>query len=771
MILLEVVVQTSSVKGQKTQSKINYDAGIALAHELAIDGNYEVSRLLCQRILQDVPEYFDAYFIIGNTYAWEKRPDEARLFYYKVFEYDNGNIDAFNQLITMELWEGDAAGALDMANMALKHHPDNPDVLLKKARALIMLGDFHNAKKSLFVILSRDSYKYSTTEFTALELYRDLIYGVTKEVTIEDQTVLSLMPVDTIFKKAQNFAWNQEFVYAKESLELILNAQPDYLPAYVLLAQVYAWQNNFTKAREIIRSEYLVNITYRDGIFTAIDIELWDEEYDKAIEIIDSLGLKQFPRDREFLFKKADVLKTQGEIFKAKDIIYQLLKTNPSDYQAMQYYNELKNLSFKDRIGSWSVIQASSKERGMDGEAWLKKARELSHEKRYDEAQAICMRVLEIFPDDYEAQFIIGITMAWMGRFDEAREWYDKLMTTTFDSHELIGAIVDLEIWDENYAGALEQVKYGLKIFPNDKEYLKKLVTIYQVSGQVDLANRTLDQLISVYPNDKEIRKSYYNLKGLMRLNAVSADYIFDTYSLPAKRTWQMYSARYFRSNDIGTFVGSVNTGYISSDTSAFSIRGGYQFELDAYPIFPSKKRYFHINYGFSPSSVFARHRFGTHIYQDLMPGWELSAGFNYSHYRSITDTTNVLILQAGISKYWSGFMGNFVITLAPTPLKLSQGYTLIGRKYFDRPDNWVQLAIGTGVYPENPVFYLNDISITPVGLLNSFTIYAGSQHVFKDQWIGRVFVGYQRQEYMASFLRNSWTFSLAAIYLLKGID
>ncbi|MCK5822192.1 MAG: YaiO family outer membrane beta-barrel protein [Bacteroidales bacterium] len=766
LVFLTSFVQNISVFGQEASSKINYDAAIALAQELAIDGNYEVARLLCQRVLTDIPEYFDAYFILGNTYAWDNQPEQARLFYNKVFEYNNGSIDAFKQLITMELWDGDADEALDLANMALKYHPGNADVLMKKAKAQIMLGDFFSAKKSLFLILSEDSYNY-----TALELYRDIIKGVPKEITIKDRTVLTVFSVDTIFKKAQGYAWNQDFIKARETIDIIIEAQPDYLPAQVLLAQTYAWQNEYAHAREIITVVNLKDRLYREGIITAVDIELWNKDYAKAIENIDSLGLKYYPGDRDFLFKKAEIYEAEGDLYRAKDIMYQMLRTNPKDYGAAQYYNELRSESLKDRKNFWANLQADSREQGMESEAWLIEAREYAYNQQYEKSRAICNRILEVYPENYEAQFLTGMTFAWEGRFDEARFWYNNLMATTFDSYELIGAIVDLETWDHNYTTALERVNYGLRIYLNDKEYLLKKVTICQRSGELELANRTLDQLISAYPDDKDIRKSYYNLKGLIRLNAVGAGYTINTYALPARRTWQMYSGSYYHTNDVGTFVGSVNTGYISTDTSAFSVRGGYQFEIDAYPIFTAKKRYYHFNFGYSPSLIFAKYRFGAHIYQDLIPTWELSAGFDYSYYKNATDTANVLIFQAGINKYWTNFMASFILTMAPTPLKLAQGYTLIGRKYLGRPDNWIQLAVSAGVYPENPAFYLNDITITPVGLLNSYTIYAGARYLLHERWIGQLYVGYQRQEYMANLLRNAWTANISVIYLLNKAD
>jgi len=103
LFVLALFFQFSIFESTAQTSSLNYDKGIELAQKLALEGNYEVARLVCQRILRDVPDYIDAYLISGNSYVWENKHDSAKMYYYKVFEFDNGNLSAFNQLIQIEL--------------------------------------------------------------------------------------------------------------------------------------------------------------------------------------------------------------------------------------------------------------------------------------------------------------------------------------------------------------------------------------------------------------------------------------------------------------------------------------------------------------------------------------------------------------------------------------------------------------------------------------------------------------------------------------------
>lgn len=763
ILFLGISLQNSSLLGQQTQSKINYDAGIALAQKLAIEGKYEVSRLVCLRILTDAPEYVDGYLIIGNTYAWDKQFEVARLFYNKVFEFENGNMNAFSQLISLELWEGFPEKAISIANAALEFEQDNATILYKKARAHVMLNELSEAKEALYIILFNDP-----TNSEALQLYQKVLNGVPIKVLINRQVVVDLSTVDSLFLLAQNLAFSENFSKALDVLDYILLNEPSYLQANVLKAQVHAWNREYDIAREIVRKINRPEIKFRPAVLTAIDIELWSENYHEAIVLCDSLGLKYFTDDHEVLFRKAEAHMKLHEYYLAKRIIFFMMYESPGDIRGLQYYNELvdsEELYERDYLGD---VQSDRNKHGFDKDSLLAIARDLAFNRKYIEAHAICYDVVNLYPDDYDALYLLGVTNAWMERFDEARSIFNRIFQTSFDSPELISSMVDLEMWDHQDEEAMHMVDYGLEVYPNDKSLLLKKAAIHQRMNRSDLAAEIFQNLLLRYPDDKKLQKSYFARKGLVQLNAVGAGYTFNTYSIPVVRSWHMLTSSYYHTNDIGSFIGKVNTGYVADDTTGFMEGGGIQFEIDAYPVFHDKKRYFFLSYGFSPGNIFARHRFGAHIYQDISRGWEVSAGFNYSFYRNSVDTTHVVVLRAGINKYWDYFMLGMGVGFSPSFGKWSQGYTAIARKYLQRPDNWIQIAVSAGIYPENPFYYLGDPLGRTAGLLQAYSINSSFRYLINPRWIGQLSFGYQRQEYFANFMRNSWSFNLSMIYLFE---
>lgn len=763
VVCLEAFLLNYSVLGQQAQSKINYDAGIELAQKLAIEGKYEVSRLVCHRILQDVPEYYDAYFIIGNTYAWDRQFEKARLFYNKVFEFNNGDINAFNQLIAVELWDGNPVQAINLAIAALEFEPNSEEILYKKARAHVMLGDFMEVKRSIFLILSKNP---SNSE--ALQLYNKVLDDVPIEILIDDQEIIFLEPIDSLFKKARNYAYSEYFHKAFEVIDQIIQDQPSYLPAYVLKAQTYAWVNKYDIAREIVGDINNKDCKFKPAVLTAIDIELWSEHYRDAIELCNYFELECFPEDPEILFRKAEAHKALSEYYLAKKIIHEMMYMDAGNSRALQYYNELVDSEERYQRDYLDHIRSEKIEQGFNKDSLLETARELTFDRRFEEAQSICFEVLGLFPNDYDAKHLLGMGFAWMGKYEIARKIFNSILQTTFDSFELISSMIDLEIWDHQYDKALNLVEYGLDIYPNERSLLLKKAMIYQRTNKSDLATIILKKLLSLYPEDRDLQKSYFAMKGLIQLNAIGAGYSFSSYSEPSIRRWHMFSSSYYHTNEYGSFIGKVNSGYVAHDKTNFMEGGGVQFEIDAYPVIPEKKRYFYLNYGYSPNKVFARHRFGVNIYQDISNGWEYSAGLNYNYYKNSIDTTHVFIFRVGVNKYWNSIMAGIGYTMAPSFGRLSHGYSLIARKFLNRPDNWIQVILSAGIYPDNPLFYLNESQGSTPGLLQSYTINSGCRYLIGYRLIGQLFVGYQRQEYMPSFNRNSLILNLSLIYLFK---
>ena len=398
----------------------------------------------------------------------------------------------------------------------------------------------------------------------------------------------------------------------------------------------------------------------------------------------------------------------------------------------------------------------------------FKTAQTLAWDGKYKEAKSLCNRILTAKPDYYDASFLLGKINSWAKNFSEAQDIFGDLLKITPDSKELIFALIDTEIWAGNIPVAYRWIQYGLDRFPDDPDLSYKYAMVCLNSGDMARAQILIEDLVKKYPDKKEYRNIYHTTQGAVRLNGVAVEYTANYTKLPVERTWNMLGFKYYKTVKAGTFIGGINSGYFGNDTTGFMENGGVQFELDAYPVISKTRTYFHVNLGLSPSSNFARQKISPHIYQAFGKGWEIAAGFNYMNFKSATDTIDVFIADAGLSKYLGNFIASFGISLSPINQKIAIGYTASLRKYFSSPENWLQLTLGTGMFPDNPLYYLYDPNYVPNQLLASYNVLLAGRYKLSERWIGRIYSGYQYEEYRQSTYRNNWTVNLAMIYLFK---
>jgi YaiO family outer membrane protein len=754
------ISQTDSVK-------FDYDKAVRVAQDLARLKQFDDARLMCNRILRDKPDYTDARLILSNVFSWQGYYEEAGRELAKVFEYDNANREAFLALIKLYIDQGKPEKGVSIAKEALGFYPDDAEVILAYARACQLSGNFPEAKKALLILLELDPHNtdakemyYSMRDAIPISNEGRIVPGITGPFDIAK--------IDDIFQTAVNLAANHQYDDARKQCQEILYYRPDYKPARVLIAQTYAWDNSFSEARTELEKLNVESTGYRDGILGWIDVEKWSRNYSSAIRYC-NLGLNFFPHDEDILIKKAEVYEASGNYFEAKRTLFNYLSGHPDNIRFTQAYNRLMTLVAK--------LEAEAKRQPLILDTVLvpipldtlvSEASRIAQEGDFTKARGICLDVLRVQPDNYSANLLLGNILGWEQKYGEAVAVLEPLMKVAFDSKDVINALIDIEMWAENYENAGAWVSYGLRIYPGDPDLTFKKAVLYQRSGELTKATETFGALLAANPGNKEYLKAFYSVRGPLHINGVSAEYTHSQYKLPVVQNWNMFSLKYYKSTKAASMIGTINAGFVGNDTIKFNKDAGLQFEFDFYPIFPKQKRYFHLNLGLSPSAIFARQRLGANIYNELGAGWELSGGINYMRFRNAADTSSVFMFNAGIAKYYKTFMGSFNVVLSPINQKISQGYQITLRKYLLTPEDWIQVSLGTGMFPDNPLYYLNDPNYNPNQMLSSLNVIFAARYRLSERWIGRIFAGYSQEEYRQSFFRSSPILNLALIYLFK---
>ncbi len=354
----------------------------------------------------------------------------------------------------------------------------------------------------------------------------------------------------------------------------------------------------------------------------------------------------------------------------------------------------------------WSPVKILAQSKGADTlvvvtdttniDALFKKAREYSFQGNNQQARRICVKILEKKPGYYDVRTFMGRTYAWDKRYDEARVEFSRVLIEKEDDIEALGALIDVEMWTENFKVAADYLKIGLGYYPTSEDLMLRKAKLQMKLDQEESASLTLRRILDLNPGNKEALKLLNSMTANRLSNrfqlAFNTDFI-DKESTPQK----------LASGEIGRSFAFGSISYRASYAERFS-KKGLQSEVDGYLRFV-KSNYFYLNVGFSDSKIFPELRAGAEIYQKIPAGFELSGGFRYLQFSN----PGTKIYTASLGNYFRNFWFAARIYLTPKSTietndflkKSSQTLILNIRNYFGDADNYFGLRFGKGQSPD----------------------------------------------------------------------
>jgi tetratricopeptide (TPR) repeat protein len=132
---------------------LNYDQTFMVARELAFNKDYKKARLLCDFILNELPNYADVRTLKGRTLAWEGKYESAETELLKVLKRTPYYEDSYKALLDLYWWSDQNEKAIAIAKKATKNGIDNPDIQFKLAQTYQRMDNLDNATKIIDSIL------------------------------------------------------------------------------------------------------------------------------------------------------------------------------------------------------------------------------------------------------------------------------------------------------------------------------------------------------------------------------------------------------------------------------------------------------------------------------------------------------------------------------------------------------------------------------------------------------------------------------------------
>ncbi len=374
----------------------------------------------------------------------------------------------------------------------------------------------------------------------------------------------------------------------------------------------------------------------------------------------------------------------------------------------------------------------------------LHKARSFAYDGEYNKAEKLTKQVLTLYPDNNDAQFLLGLISAWDGKFEPGRSVFETLiLKEEYFMGETYEALTRLEIWDHNPEKALAICNIGIEKFPNNinLQYLqaKALAELEKTEDAIDLLENLLDQ----NPDNEEAIALLEELQLASLKNSVAVSYANSQFS-NTFTPWHQSSLTYQRNTNIGPLLTRLNYAYIFD-------RSTLQAEVDAYPRY-NAKTYSYFNFGVSDGKIFPKVRFGAELYRSLPKGFEVSLGIRGLYF----DPVNVYIYTAQAGKYYSNYW--FSLRGFMSLLEGSNNFTghFVGRRYFNNKDHYFSFYLTNGTIP------LKIVSLSEIERLHSSAVGIDYQYpVLRNRLLLKLYAEYQYEQYREIRTTDRYTISL----------
>jgi YaiO family outer membrane protein len=156
--------------------------------------------------------------------------------------------------------------------------------------------------------------------------------------------------LDDLFFQAQDLAFEQEGASARELCLQILEINPNYHDASILMARTLAWEQRYEEAAEILQEVIVKDPSNKAALLAMTDVQAWAGNFKEAIEYLDKVIVGD-PTNPDLLFRKAQMLNELGEYQPTVLLLHQILDIDPTHRDAKILLSSIEVGRLKNFVG------------------------------------------------------------------------------------------------------------------------------------------------------------------------------------------------------------------------------------------------------------------------------------------------------------------------------------------------------------------------------------------------------------------------------------
>ena len=312
-------------------------------------------------------------------------------------------------------------------------------------------------------------------------------------------------------------------------------------------------------------------------------------------------------------------------------------------------------------------------------------ARQKAFAGHRDEARSLCRTILAKYPSYLDVRTLLARTYAWDGNYGEARAELSKVLIVSPTNRDALSALLDVELWGRKFDSAVEVASQGLRAYPSDENFLFKKAQALNGLGRDTEALALLAKLEDINPSHPGAATLRQQIKRGALQNGAGFRYATDRFS-EAYGAMHYAHAQLSRRTPLGIAFARLNF------SRRFG-REGVQPEFELYPTLAAGV-YAYLDYGYSSSTLFPKHRVGAEFHSKLPLSLEASLGMRHLFFNP---SQSVTIYTGSLGLYYKSIWISLRPYLTPDDAGLSTSTTMMARWYQEDVDNFLMLRGGFG--------------------------------------------------------------------------
>lgn len=377
--------------------------------------------------------------------------------------------------------EMDEAEAL--INTGLEIHPDNQQLMLKKAKFMIYDGLYNKALeylKSLFTEYDLDFYLLKIECLLQLNLYAEACV-LTSEAIEKEENDLDILYSELGFVYAGTEHFDDAIMYLEKSL-IYKNSEEFLLDIYTELSYAYEMKSDFASAIRI-SNKILDNNPYSYEMWINLGkLYSLQEEYENAIDAFD-FAATIADDDSDVLKLKAHCLSLCGRTEEAISIFTNSLEEYPDDeslyyslsecYFSVEQYDKMLYY-----LGKYEDIK------GEDIEIIAKKAVAYLQKDDMDQALALIVRGLDMDGDNEDINIVAGELYFQSDNYILAENYFLKAYLKNKKNKTLLDRLSVICIAKDDIEKAIVYLERLILIHPDFQTKIRLSLMYFEIGNK-----------------------------------------------------------------------------------------------------------------------------------------------------------------------------------------------------------------------------------------------------------------------------------------------